>query len=106
MLLTSSLAYSTALEFRKNSKFISTSLEESRIIIDERHTPKPPLRRTIDYTNRPSWIETAKDIWNDEIITGVNWLYSINWVRLGEKTERSLNKLVNVAKESSGNLTK
>lgn len=52
--------------------------------------PAPPINRRLDYTFRPSIWETATDIWNDEIITMVNWVYSINWYQVGLDADRKI----------------
>lgn len=35
-------------------------------------------------------METSKDIWNDEIIKMVNWVYGINWYQWGVKLDRKV----------------
>lgn len=52
-----------------------------------------PVNKRVSTTLRPSFWETSKDIWNEEIITMVNWLYSINWYQWGLDADRKFNKL-------------
>ncbi|GMM36408.1 hypothetical protein DASC09_037330 [Saccharomycopsis crataegensis] len=97
VLLTSSLTYLTALEFRKNRDIVSQSLITSKDIIENRHnrdTTYVPGTNSINYNDRSNIRESFADIWNSEIIKGVNWVYSINWLAAGEKVERGLRKLV------------
>lgn len=54
--------------------------------------PIPPNRR-VNILYRPSLVETCKDIWNEELINSVNWLYSINWYQWGLDIDRKLNKI-------------
>lgn len=80
--------------------FVSTGLQEAKDQIDNRilsdkgieKNPQPPNRRVTQLT-RPSFLETCKDYWNEELIKGVNWVYSINWYQWGLDADRKLNKL-------------
>lgn len=66
----------------------------NRILTDkDAQTVPMPLNKRIVLTHRPSVWETSKDIWNEEIITMVNWVYSINWYQWGLDVDRKLNKL-------------
>lgn len=80
--------------------FVSSGLQEAKDQIDNRilsdkgieKNPQPPNRRVTQLT-RPSFLETCKDYWNEELIKGVNWVYSINWYQWGLDADRKLNKL-------------
>lgn len=66
----------------------------NRILTDRDAQLAPlPINRRVSTTYRPSVWETAKDIWNEEIITMVNWAYSINWYQWGLEADRKFNKL-------------
>lgn len=96
VLLASSLTYYTQEYFKKNQVFISTSLQQSKNIIDNRilsdkdlHKVALPINNNVNLNHR-TFSETYKDIWNEEIITMVNWLYSINWYQLGVKVDEKV----------------
>lgn len=55
--------------------------------------PTPPNRRERQLS-RASFVETSKDIWNEELIKSVNWLYSINWYRFGLDLDRKASKFL------------
>ncbi|CAK9437490.1 uncharacterized protein LODBEIA_P18680 [Lodderomyces beijingensis] len=99
VLLTSASTYYLGYTFRQNSEFVSKQLQQSNHIINNRILTDSDYRQTaipnnhITATLRPSWTETCKDIWNDEIITMVNWIYSINWYKLGIKVDEEASKL-------------
>ncbi|CAN3377073.1 hypothetical protein DIURU_002075 [Diutina rugosa] len=99
VLLASSLTYYTGEYIKKNASIASRSLQMSDDIINKRMLSTHnewddvvPVTSKVEFIQRP-FAESCKDIWNQEIITAVNWLYSINWYRLGEKADESLNKL-------------
>lgn len=109
VLLASSLTYYTGQYFKKNQTFISTSLQQSKNIIDNRiltdrdlNKEIIPVNNNIDLKHR-TFQETYKDIWNEEIVTMVNWVYSINWYQLGKKVDEQVveltDKLVEVIHE-------
>ncbi len=97
-LVTSSLAYFTAQDFHKNSKFVSRRLQESKYTLDNIHNARiyPPLK--IEYESRISITETAKDLWDAEIIKGVNWFYNIDWISFGTKAQNVVSSAVNLVK--------
>lgn len=41
-----------------------------------------------------------KDVWNDEIIKGVNWFYGIQWNSIAKRVENGAEKAVNYVKTS------
>lgn len=100
LLTTSSVAYLTALELRKNSSFISTELQAAQSTIDNHGKTKVQPLGTIEYESRSSLKETMKDVWNDEIIKGVNWFYSIQWNSLAKRAETGAGKAVEYIKSS------
>lgn len=100
VLLTSALTYYTGEYFRKNLKFVSTHLKASDNIINNRIlTDRDTTREVIPISNqhksitRLNTVETCKDIWNDEIIQIVNWIYGINWYQWGIKADKTFNEL-------------
>lgn len=95
---TSSIAYLTALEFRKNSSFISSELRSAQSTIDNHGKIKVHPLETIEYETRLNLKETMKDVWNDEIIKGVNWFYGIQWNALAKRAENGAEKVVDYVK--------
>lgn len=99
-LLTSALTYYTGEYFHKNSRVVSLHLRASNDIINNRilsdtdaNQELVPVSKHINYTSRQSIAETSKDIWNDEIIKMVNWLYSINWYQTVVNVDKKINTL-------------
>ncbi|CCE83810.1 Piso0_004399 [Millerozyma farinosa CBS 7064] len=97
VLLTSALTYYTGEYIKKNKEFVSQQLKASNNIINEnilsdassRKLPEPE-DKSIQYTSRAGVLETSKDIWNNEIISAVNWLYSIDWYKWGVVADEKL----------------
>lgn len=80
------------------------SIINNRILTDRDAQLAPlPINKRVAGEHRPSVWETSKDIWNEEIIKAVNWVYSINWYQWGLDADRQLNRLtdkvVNLAVE-------
>ncbi|KAK6463478.1 hypothetical protein DFJ63DRAFT_120654 [Scheffersomyces coipomensis] len=101
VLLTSAFTYYTGEYFQKNATFISQQLKTSDNIINHRIlTDRDLVAESIpksshsNKTDRISFVETSKDIWNDEIITMVNWVYSINWYSWGLSLDKKVNTLI------------
>lgn len=99
VLLALLLTYYTGEYIKKNASIASRSLQMLDDIINKRMLSTHnewddvvPVTSKVEFIQRP-FAESCKDIWNQEIITAVNWLYSINWYRLGEKADELLNKL-------------
>jgi altered-inheritance-of-mitochondria protein 5 len=99
VLLASSFTYYTREYFRKNQQFISSSLHQSKNIIDNRilsdadiNKEPVPVNNYVNTSHR-GFAETYKDIWNEEIITMVNWIYSINWYKLGVNVDKQVVEL-------------
>lgn len=68
---------------------------QKRILSDEElREAQIPISKRVNVEQRPSVWETCKDIWNDEIIKGVNSVYAINWYQLGITTDKKINNLV------------
>ncbi|KAG7664584.1 uncharacterized protein J8A68_001879 [[Candida] subhashii] len=106
VLLTSAITYYTSQYIQKNQQFISHQLRTSENIINNRilsdkdlQKPLEPISSHITTTGRVSFGETCKDIWNDEIITMVNWIYSINWYQWGVELDKSVVKAVDSLKK-------
>lgn len=94
ILATSSVAYLTALEIRKNSSFISNELKSAQLTLDNHGKIKILPLETIEYETRVNLNETMKDVWNDEIIKGVNWFYGIQWNALAKRAGNGAEKAV------------
>lgn len=98
--LTGSLALTYTSYVKSSMEIVSNNLQDidntinNRILTDKDVEKDPqPLNRRVLTTHRPSVLETAKDIWNEEVITMVNWVYSINWYQWGLTADRKMNKL-------------
>lgn len=103
-LCSASLAYFTSLEFQKNKTELSSALQSYKSQIENRNVAQPEYRRgdsSIHYSDRSQLREIFADIWNGEIIKGVNWLYGINWLAAGEKLESGLVKIENSIVQAS-----
>ncbi|KAK6203006.1 uncharacterized protein RJT21DRAFT_119125 [Scheffersomyces amazonensis] len=101
VLLTSAFAYYTGEYFKKNSTFISHQLQISDNVINNRILTNKDLLKELEpksshisTTDRVNFSETSKHIWNDEIITMVNWVYSINWYQWGLTVDKKFNQLL------------
>lgn len=100
-MVTTSIAYYTATEFRRNSEFVAGQLQQSREILDNYGKPRPFIPRKIEIETRDNVTETMKDLWNHEIIRGVNWVYGIQWNAIGKRVENSIQKAVTFIKDST-----
>lgn len=96
--MTTSVAYYTATEFRRNSEFVTGQLKQSREVLDNYGKPNPFVPRKIEVETRDDIKETMKDLWNHEIVRGVNWFYNIQWNVLGKRVENAAGKLVDSIK--------
>lgn len=90
VLLTSSVAYFTGQYVRDRARVVSRHLSDAERTIHNRILSDADLVREARprdsharYLRRAGVAEACKDIWNEEIITMVNWLYSLNWYRFG-----------------------
>lgn len=90
-LLTGSITYFTSKEFSNNQKKISNSLQDSVNLIENNQNEIITGSNKISYIDKDV-IESTKDIWNFEVIKGVNWLYSLNLTSIGGKVIDSLFK--------------
>lgn len=97
VLLTTSLAYYTSQEFKRNQEFVSKTIREAEAIIDEHDKPQKPVPRSIEFQHRPSMKQTIADIWDEQILKGVHWVYSINVEKniaaAVESVESAINKV-------------
>ncbi|ODQ83052.1 hypothetical protein BABINDRAFT_57276 [Babjeviella inositovora NRRL Y-12698] len=95
VLLTASITYYNGYQFKQTQKLISQSLRESKTLIDERNKPVESASKSLEFSYRPSVWETVADIWNDEVIRGVNWVYSVNWAKLTTDVEDKISNAIN-----------
>ncbi|CAI5755883.1 unnamed protein product [Candida verbasci] len=98
VLLTSTITYLTKQYIVKNSLFISDSLRSSNYtiqnkILSNKHYENLsiPNKHTTDEIR--SFNETCKDLWNEEIIKMVNWVYGINWYKIGMKIDEKTGEI-------------
>lgn len=89
VLLTGTITYLTTLEFHAKQLAVSNALKESNDTIYYHGRPVEPKSNIISYKTR-TLKESVKDIWNYEIINGVNWLYSFD---LGSWSKKMLDSL-------------
>lgn len=100
VLLTLSATYCTGEYLNKNKEFVSNQLRTANGVINNRiltdrdiARENVPISKQIDGISRADNVETFKDIWNNEVINFVNWIYSINWYDLGIKIDSKLYRL-------------
>lgn len=99
ILFTTSVAYFTSKEFKQNQEYISKTLKETRQIIDQEPQEKLQTPRSLEFKHRPSIRETVADLWDDSVLTGVKWIYSLD-------VERSINSAAEALQESIAKLSK
>ncbi|ODV85678.1 hypothetical protein CANARDRAFT_27781, partial [[Candida] arabinofermentans NRRL YB-2248] len=97
VLLTGSIAYLTAVQLTTRQQIISHHLNESSRVIEERDIPTLHRSNVISYENK-TVSESVKDIWNHEVIKGTNWLYSLNFSKIGDYVACGVEKLVGSSK--------
>lgn len=97
VLLTSVATYYTGEFVRSNKLFVSSQLQSSRDIIEHQiishkhgHDKIMPVNKLFEETRRVSILETSKDLWNEELIKAVNWVYSIDWYKFGVQTDQAI----------------
>lgn len=95
------MAYYTASEFRRNSQFVAGQLQQSRELLDNYGKPTPFVPRRIELETRNDINETMRDLWNHEIIRGVNWVYGIQWNAIAKRVENTATNLVNGIKNAT-----
>lgn len=96
-LLTSSVAYFGGAYIRASTNVVSNHFQRAdraihnRILSDiDILLENEPRNSHTRYVERANLAETSKDIWNEEIIKMVNWLYSINWYKAGIQIDHKL----------------
>lgn len=105
VLFTSAVTYYTSQYIEHHQQFISSHLRTcnstiTRGILNRNDSPlvvDPVSSHTI-MRGRVGLGETCKDIWNDEIITMVNWIYSIDWYSWGQGLDRSVRETLKESK--------
>lgn len=110
VLLTLSTTYFTGQYFDKNKDFASNQLRTANGIINNRilsdrdiAKERIPISKQVNELSRSDNVETCKDIWNNEVITFVNWVYGINWYDTGLKIDNKLYKLFSSLTEKQAN---
>lgn len=109
-LLTSAFVYYTGEYIKKDQQFVSRQLRVSNTIVNEgiiegKQLVKPVIPaepRGTKQIHAGVW-ESAKDIWNEEVIYVVNRLYSINWYEFITGTGDQVNHLTDKAAEKLAN---
>lgn len=110
-LLTSAFVYYTGEYIKKDQQFISRQLRIADTVINEGiisgkdiHNHGIPIEPRGKKDVHTGVLETSKDIWNEEIINMVNWVYSINWYDAFLKLDQQYDKLTNkIANNMAGN---
>lgn len=97
VLFTSSIAYFGAAYVRQSTQFVSSHFHRADRAIHNRILSNvdilrenEPINSHSKYIERANLAETSKDIWNEEIIKMVNWVYSINWYKAGIQLDQKL----------------
>lgn len=89
------LTYFTQQRMVATQDTIQASLRASVDTIQRRNDPVEPVSNVRAYVIR-DWSQGAKDIWNEELIRGINWLYDLNLgqaaIGLVETTVTSISK--------------
>jgi altered-inheritance-of-mitochondria protein 5 len=87
LLVTTTVTYFTSKEFKDNQEHISRTIKRTQDIIDglEHSTGSSP--REMVFTHRPSMRETIADLWDDSVLSGIQWVYAID-------TEKSISSLL------------
>ncbi|GMG60223.1 unnamed protein product [Ambrosiozyma monospora] len=78
ILLTTSLTYLTQQNFKKNQAIIHDSISQSVETLDYENR-KVEINSNVKQLEVKTVRESVKDIWNYEIVRGVNWLYSLDF---------------------------
>lgn len=99
-LFTLALVYYTGEYIKKDQQFVSRQLRISDTIINEGIIAGKDIHKDaiiIEPRGKKEVhfgvIESSKDIWNEEIIKMVNWVYAINWYSMFVKADEQYNKL-------------
>lgn len=105
VLLTASLTYYTGQYIEKNQKFVSKQLRNADDVVNNRilsdsGIPKPVAVDTRVDLHTRNFAETSKDIWNEEIIKMVNWVYGINWYSWGIAADKKILDLTSKVAEN------
>ncbi|CCH43506.1 putative secreted protein [Wickerhamomyces ciferrii] len=83
VLLTTSIAYYTSQEFKKSQQYVSKALRDTEAIIQNHGKEPLPIPRSVEYQYRPSIKQTIADLWNEQILSSVRSIYSINVDKIG-----------------------
>lgn len=110
-LFTSALVYYTGEYIKKDQQFISRQLRITDTVINEGIIKGKDLNKEgIKVIPRgekqvhAGIAESTKDIWNEEIIKMVNWIYSINWYQITIQADKQINQLTDkLAGVTTGN---
>lgn len=98
LLLGLALTYYQAYQFHSNGWKIQQLLRRAKATIDDRNKPAEVAPAKVAFSYRPGGKETFADLWNDEVIRGVNWVYSINWVAVEENLELKVRRVADYFK--------
>lgn len=99
MLLTTSVAYYTSQEFKRNQEFVSKTLRDTEAIIQNHGKEPQPVPRSVEFQYRPSIRQTVADLWNDQILTAVKSIYSFDIEKITSGVTKSI-------QDSANNTTK
>ncbi|KAG0678596.1 hypothetical protein C6P40_003802 [Pichia californica] len=76
VLVTSGLSYLTATQFNSNAIKIKNEINSCIETIEKRNDPIPHISNVRSFYSS-SISEGAKDLWNEEVISAVNWWYNL-----------------------------
>lgn len=76
MLVTSGLAYLTARQFENNAAIVKREIGQCIDIAENKQEPVPHVSNVRTFYSS-SVAEGVKDLWNEEVISAVNWWYNL-----------------------------
>lgn len=98
VLLVTSVAYFKSKDFKDNQEYISKTLRDTQRIIDQEPQEKKDTPRAVEFKYRPSIRQTVADIWDDSVLSGVKWVYTVD-------VEHSLSRAIEGVQDLATKLT-
>jgi altered-inheritance-of-mitochondria protein 5 len=99
VLLTTTVAYFTSQEFKQNQEFISKTLRDTERIINQEPQDRGQTPRSLEFQYRPSIRQTVADLWDDSVLSSVQWIYGVD-------VEKSIGRVVSALQEGVEKITK
>ncbi|ODQ65316.1 hypothetical protein NADFUDRAFT_42598 [Nadsonia fulvescens var. elongata DSM 6958] len=92
--VSSVIGYFVVGELNKTSEKVAKDLESVKERLDQEQVPKTNVVDVIQFEHRTGVSETMKDLWNEEIIKGVNWLYNVDMANVSHKIQHASSDLI------------